>query len=202
MQAQIQSEQEENKPIRGSEENQNEQLNKQQDRVQSSSIPVNEKTRLPPESNINLKQAAFQEVSNVWPQQAPFAFPNIVAQQIQSEVNQGQQSSAQQSDNQQIMSHQSMQFAEGSKIPNHLNLTQTPKMRHSQQLQCRWCNQAVFSQIENKIGLAQLILCLIFLPAFGIGLMFVCCNTYKDCYHYCSQCSGEMGVVKLIDFEC
>ncbi|CAD8170255.1 unnamed protein product [Paramecium pentaurelia] len=205
-----QIQQEENIPIKNSEYQQVNQQNhqiqlNQQDRIQQSSIPVSEKTKLPVESNINLNQnnfPGFQEIPNNWIKQVPYQQSSIVAQQIQSEVNQVQQSSNQQIDNQQFMIPQSMSYQPGSGIPTHHNLTQIPKLRLSQCLQCKWCNQEVFSQIEHKIGLTQVLLCLFFLPAFGIGLIFIFCDTFKDCQHFCTNCSCELGEVKLIDFQC
>ncbi|CAD8100850.1 unnamed protein product [Paramecium sonneborni] len=211
MQTQIKSQlyQEENIPIKISQQEQKKsqlhdiELN-QQERIQQSSIPVYEKTRLPKDSNIYMNKSkipGFQEVAINWPQGASFQQQSIVAQQVYSEVNQQQQMPASQLVNQQFMMPQSKPYQPGSGIPTHKDLTQIPKTRHSEYLQCRWCNQEVHSQVEYRIGLTQFILCLILSPAFLLGLIFVFSDICKDCYHFCTNCSCEMGVVKLIDFS-
>ncbi|CAD8086138.1 unnamed protein product [Paramecium primaurelia] len=205
MQTQIKSQlyQEENIPINNSHlgQNQTNEINQEMNKI-TSSIPVHEKTKLPKDSKVYMNKSkipGFQEVQINWSQRV--AQQQIVAYQIYSEVNQIPQSCVQQKNNQQFSMPQSMAYQPGSGIPTRKNLTQIPKMRHSQYLQCKWCNQEVHSQVEYRIGSAQLLLCLFLLPAFGIGLIFVCCDTYKDCYHFCTNCSCEMGIVKLIGFN-
>ncbi|CAD8178817.1 unnamed protein product [Paramecium octaurelia] len=191
--------QEENIPIKiqQQEQIQGTEMKQENNRI-TSSIPVCVKTRLP-ESRIymnNSKIPQFQEVQIHWSERAPIQ--QVVAQQIVSDVR---QSSVEQINNQQMAQPVSRPYQPGSGFPTRQNLPQIPKMRHSQYLQCNWCNQEVHSKVEYRIGLSQLLLCIFLFPAFGVGFIFVCCNMYKDCYHFCTNCWCEIGRVKLIDFN-
>ncbi|CAK87052.1 unnamed protein product (macronuclear) [Paramecium tetraurelia] len=163
--------QEENIPIKIQQQEQIQAPEQKQENNRiTASIPVYEKTRLP-ESRIYMNKSKipqFQEVQIHWSQRAPYQ--QIVAQQIVSEVR---QSAVEQINNQQIAQPISRPYQPGSGFPTRQNLPQIPKMKHSQYLQCKWCNQEVHSQVEYRIGLSQLLLCLLLSPAFGIELIYL-----------------------------